>query len=211
MDTDGDALAYSLGGADASNFTVAASSGLLRTASALDFETESSYTVTVSVSDGKNTDGGPDTAVDATITVEIGVNDAEEAGAVALSTAHPRVGTAVNATPHRPRRRRDRHCLELGTLNRQDRLDSYNRRRLGRLHPHHGRCWLLPAGHGLLHRRPGIRQNRPSDHNQRSAPARSGPHHHHNNSGPRLRNNTHPRRRPTCSRTWQKQESTKPP
>ena len=67
VDTDGDTLVYSLSGTDAADFDLASSSGLLQTKSALDFEAESGYTVTISVSDGKNSAGQPDTAIDDTI------------------------------------------------------------------------------------------------------------------------------------------------
>ena len=97
VDTDGDALVYILGGTDAAHFAISPSTGQLRTKGALDYESKPVYTVTVSVSDRKDADGGDDTAVDDTITVKIGVSDTEEAGAVTLSTGNPRVGTAVAA------------------------------------------------------------------------------------------------------------------
>ena len=70
-DDDNDTLSYSLGGADASSFSIDSSSGQLRTSAALDYETEDTYTVTITVSDGK---GGS-----ATITVTISVTDVDEA------------------------------------------------------------------------------------------------------------------------------------
>ena len=50
-----------------------ATSGQLRTKDALDYETKSSYSVTVSVRDNKDADGNADTATDDTITVTITV------------------------------------------------------------------------------------------------------------------------------------------
>ena len=66
----GDSLTYSLGGTDAASFAIVSTSGQLQTKAALDFETKSSYEVTVSVSDGN---GGSDS-----ITVTINVTDAQE-------------------------------------------------------------------------------------------------------------------------------------
>ncbi len=63
----GDTLTYHLGGTDASSFSIVRTSGQLQTNAALDYETKSSYTVKVAVSDGK---GGSDT-----ITVTINVTD----------------------------------------------------------------------------------------------------------------------------------------
>ncbi len=67
---DGDTLTYSLGGTDASSFSINSANGQLRTSAVLDYENKSSYTVTVSVSDGN---GGTDS-----ITVTINVTDVNE-------------------------------------------------------------------------------------------------------------------------------------
>ena len=88
----GDTLTYSLGGADASSFSIVATSGQLQTSAALNYETKSSYSVTVSVSDGN---GGHDS-----ITVTINITDVvlpiryrsagvREAIAVALNLKNP--------------------------------------------------------------------------------------------------------------------------
>ena len=63
----GDTLTYHLGGTDADSFSIVRTSGQLQTDAALDYETKSSYTVKVAVSDGK---GGSDT-----IAVTINVTD----------------------------------------------------------------------------------------------------------------------------------------
>ena len=88
-DSDGDTLSYALGGADAAFFAIVAGSGGLRTGAALDFETRSTYSVSVSVSDGKNADGDDDPAIDDTISVTISVSDVNEPPAFpgTLSTA----------------------------------------------------------------------------------------------------------------------------
>ena len=69
-DTDNDTLTYTLGGTDASSFSIVSSSGQLQTQAALDYETKFSYSVTVSVSDGN---GGSDS-----ITVTINVTNVNE-------------------------------------------------------------------------------------------------------------------------------------
>ena len=95
---DDDTLTYTLGGADAAHFSIVASTGQLSTKGALNYESKSSYRVTVSVSDLKDGNGNPDTAADDVITVEISVGDVEEAGAVRLSSGSPRIGTALTAS-----------------------------------------------------------------------------------------------------------------
>ena len=69
-DADGDTLTYTLGGIDATSFSIISTSGQLQTKAALDYETKTSYSVTVSVSDGN---GGTDS-----ITVTINVTDVDE-------------------------------------------------------------------------------------------------------------------------------------
>ena len=69
-DADNDTLTYTLGGTDASSFSIVSSSGQLQTQAALDYEIKSSYSVMVSVSDGN---GGINS-----ITVTINVTDVNE-------------------------------------------------------------------------------------------------------------------------------------
>ena len=69
-DADDDELTYTLGGTNAASFSIVSTSGQLKTRSALDYETKSSYSVTISVSDGN---GGSDS-----ITVTINVTDVTE-------------------------------------------------------------------------------------------------------------------------------------
>ena len=68
----GDTLGYTLGGTDFKSFGIHLNTGQLLTQAALDFETKSSYAVTVSVSDGN---GGTDS-----IEVTITVTDVDESG-----------------------------------------------------------------------------------------------------------------------------------
>ena len=70
-DADGDVLTYGLGGnPDAAAFRILSTTGQLQTKAALDFETQATYTVVVSVSDGN---GGGDS-----IAVTINVTDVKE-------------------------------------------------------------------------------------------------------------------------------------
>ena len=70
-DADNDTLAYSLGGTDASSFSIDSTSGQLRTSVALDYEKKTSYLVTITVSDGN---GGSDS-----ISVTVNITDVDEA------------------------------------------------------------------------------------------------------------------------------------
>ena len=84
-DADNDTLTYTLGGTDAASFSIVSTSGQLQTSAALDSETKSSYSVTVSVSDGN---GGTDS-----ITVTINVTDVSEGTTTTRSVAE---NTAAN-------------------------------------------------------------------------------------------------------------------
>ena len=96
-DADSDTLVYGLTGTDASSFTIDTTSGQLKTSASLDFETDSSYSVNVTVHDGKDATGGDDTTVDATIAVTISVNNKDEAGTVTLPSMFTG-GTAATAS-----------------------------------------------------------------------------------------------------------------
>ena len=80
-DPENDALTYSLAGADAAAFDIDPATGQIEVAqgTVLDHETNSSYTVTVSVSDGRDGQGEADTGVDASVDVTIGISDVIEA------------------------------------------------------------------------------------------------------------------------------------
>jgi len=97
-DDDGDSLTYSLGGADAGAFSIEETSGQLKTKSPLDYETKSSYTLTVSVTDGKDGEGSPHTATDDTITVVVTIGNVDEDGAVRLSSVQPQVDSWLRAS-----------------------------------------------------------------------------------------------------------------
>ncbi len=96
-DPESDTLVYGLTGTDASSFTIDTTSGQLKTSASLDFETDSSYSVNVTVHDGKSAIGVADTTVDATIAVTISVNNKDEAGTVTLPATFTG-GTAATAS-----------------------------------------------------------------------------------------------------------------
>ena len=80
-DTENDTLTYSLSGTDASSFTIDSATGQIKVGSGttLDFESSTtSYSVTVGVSDLKDSSDTADTVVDDTITVTISVTDVNE-------------------------------------------------------------------------------------------------------------------------------------
>ena len=69
----GDTLTYTLGGTDQDHFAIDSATGQLQTQGALDYEGRSSYSVTVTATDG----GG----LSASITVTVGVTDVDEQAA----------------------------------------------------------------------------------------------------------------------------------
>ena len=88
-DPNEDTMTFSLSGTDAASFTIKASGQITATAS-LDHETKSAYSFTAKVQDPA---GGNDT-----LTVNVTVNNVEEAGTVALSETSPEANVAVTAT-----------------------------------------------------------------------------------------------------------------
>ena len=84
-------LTYSPGsGTDAGYFTIVPTSGQFQTKSGLDYESKSSYTVTLLVRDSKNAAGITDSATDDTIVVTINViNVNESLGKPAVPTVAP--------------------------------------------------------------------------------------------------------------------------
>ncbi len=87
-DADSDSLTYSISGTDAASFDVVDTSGQLQTKEALNYEGKSSYTLTMSVTDGKDLHGNADTTVDDTITVMVTVSDSNEPPEVAGRASH---------------------------------------------------------------------------------------------------------------------------
>ena len=90
-DPDNDTLSYSLEGLDAASFDIVSSSGQLKTKVVPNYETKSSYSVTVKATD-------PSNASD-TITVTISVTNVDESGTVTFSYPAPfQVNEVLTAT-----------------------------------------------------------------------------------------------------------------
>ncbi len=87
-DADGNTLTYSLGGTNASAFSIVSSSGQLQTNAPLDYETKTSYSVIVFVSDGN---GGTDS-----ITVTINITDVSETQTTTNDT--PSISVSADTT-----------------------------------------------------------------------------------------------------------------
>ena len=97
-DPENDRLTYTLNGADMDSFTIVASTGQIRTKDALDFETKSSYSVTVEVHDGKDGTGATSTTIDDTQNVTITVGNLEEQGTVTLNSETATIQARVPVT-----------------------------------------------------------------------------------------------------------------
>ena len=98
-DPEGVGVTMSLAGTDASSFTVDLDTGQLKTAVALDYETKTSYSIIVQVTDGKSATNEPDGgAIDAVMfPVTININNIDEAGTVTLPGTIT-AGSPVTAT-----------------------------------------------------------------------------------------------------------------
>ena len=97
VDSDGDALTYRLSGEDAGHFDIDGATGQLSSRSVFDYEAKATYSVIVSVLDGKDTDGNPDTAIDDSTAVSVIIINEGEPGGLTLSAAQPRVGSSLAA------------------------------------------------------------------------------------------------------------------
>ena len=89
-DASSDWLTYSLSGTHAGSFEIDRRSGQLRTKVQLNYESRSSYSVTVAATDPSNERDS--------ISVTISVTNVEEAGSVKFSSEFPRVGQSLTAT-----------------------------------------------------------------------------------------------------------------
>ena len=99
-DADGDAMTYALSGSSA--FAIDAGSGQITVRGALDHETRSSYSLTVTVTDGKNASGGADDGVDDTIAVTVSVGNVDEPGAVSFDVDTPQADSPITASLRDP-------------------------------------------------------------------------------------------------------------
>ena len=90
-DSDNDTLTYSLGGADASSFDFDSSNGQIETKTGVthnfDFEAvKKTYSVTVSVHDGKDAASNTDTTIDDYIDVTINLTNVNEAPVITTAS-----------------------------------------------------------------------------------------------------------------------------
>ena len=105
-DPDGDEPRYSLGGTDASAFNqvflLSEVNGLIKVklGATVDYESKSSYSITVNVTDGEDANGNAENPplIDDSIDVTINVNDLEEEGVVTIPEDAPVTGTPFTAT-----------------------------------------------------------------------------------------------------------------
>ena len=106
-DADGDSMTYSVSGTDAAkfnnvfNFNTSTGEITVKSGANIDYESsDKSYSITVSVTDGEDATGATESpaTTDATASVSIEVINIDEPGTVTLSTAAPRVGSALTAT-----------------------------------------------------------------------------------------------------------------
>ena len=86
-DADSDGRTYSISGTDAAFFDVVATSGQLHTKDALNHESRSSYSFTMSVTDSNDIHGNEDTTVDDTVSVTVTVNDVDEPADISFTAS----------------------------------------------------------------------------------------------------------------------------
>ena len=94
----GDTLTYILGDTDAASFDIIETTGQIQTKAALNYETKTSYTVTVSVHDGNDPFGNPNAAADDTIDVTIDVTNMEVPAIPEQPTVEATPGAAAGLT-----------------------------------------------------------------------------------------------------------------
>ena len=97
-DPENDSLTYTLTGADAGAFTIVERTGQVRVKDDLDFETKSSYSLTVQVHDGLDGSGAMSTTIDDTQAVTITVENVEEPGTITLTTDTQSIQARVEVT-----------------------------------------------------------------------------------------------------------------
>ena len=109
-DHENDTFTYALGGTDVASFDLSATTGQLQTKAAIDYETKTSYSLEVSVHDGKDGAGQADTSVDRTIDVVVLVEDVNEAPVITGESAvdFQENGTGEVARYGSPTRKRHR-------------------------------------------------------------------------------------------------------
>ena len=101
IDPDDSTLEYTLGGTDADKFDIGLNTGQITVGdgTVLNYEAKTSYSVTVSVSDKKDSEGNTDTEIDDTVTVTINVTDVNEPpGKPGTPTSKNSTTTTITAT-----------------------------------------------------------------------------------------------------------------
>ena len=95
-----DTLTYGLEGTDAASFDIDTSTAQIKTKAALDYESKVSYSVTVTVSDGRDDAGTAEDppVADTTIGVTITVTDEDDPGTITLSEQQPPSGVELTGT-----------------------------------------------------------------------------------------------------------------
>ena len=160
---------YTLSGADAGAFRIDAATGQLRFLKTPDFEKpadaasatpanaagNNQYAVTVSVSDGKDSQGDTETtpAIDDSINVTVTVTDVDERGRLALSPTRPRLGAAVTATVSDPDGQRGAPAWKWERSRGSHVVERHPGRDLGQLHANRSGRRSVPARDRHLHRR----------------------------------------------------------
>ena len=100
-DPDGDDLTYSIADRAGSNlFSIEPATGeiMVTASNCLDYESNSSFTLTVQVSDRKDARHSADAVIDDTIDVTVNLLNLDEPGAVALDSSEPEVGSEITAS-----------------------------------------------------------------------------------------------------------------
>ena len=97
-DPEGHTLRYKLAGTDGTSFGIDASTGQLKTKAPLDYETKSTYEVTVQVRDSLDEDDRVNAVTDDTIDITININNVEEPGWIEFSSRQPQAATPFTAT-----------------------------------------------------------------------------------------------------------------
>ena len=104
-DPDNDTLTYSVSGREAAEFNqvfaMSTSTGetSVKSGASLNYEEKRSYSITVNVTDGKDSDGNAEStaATDDSVPVTIRVNNIDEPGTISLSPSTPRVDSPLEA------------------------------------------------------------------------------------------------------------------
>ena len=172
MDTDaGDTLTYALSGADMASFTIDGTMGQITVGAAtmLDYETRTTYMVTVTATDA----GGEMDMVAVTVTV----TNVDEDGTVTLSSMQPVVDTMLTATLD------DLDGDITGTTwqwassaTSDGTFAPITGATLASYTPVEAERWHVPTGDGQLHRRRGSRQDRDGGIGQHGKYGKHRPH-----------------------------------